>query len=57
MARLLPYICFVVLILLMPVEGQAGRLAQDEGEGFVSSFYLYTCSIRISNNFLRYSIE
>jgi hypothetical protein len=52
MASLYPYICFIVLIsLLMRVEGQEGRLAHDEGEGFVSSFYLYIHNIRISKNF------
>jgi hypothetical protein len=52
MASLSPYICFMVLIsLLMRVEGQAGLLVHDEGEGFVSSFYLYIHSIRISKNF------
>jgi hypothetical protein len=44
MARLLPYICFVVLILLMRVEGEAGRLAHDEGEGLYLLF-IYTHAV------------
>ncbi len=48
MASLYPYICFIVLIsLLMRVEGQAGRLAHDEGEGFVSSL-IFTCTHAVS---------
>jgi hypothetical protein len=53
MARFLPYVCFIVLILLLCMEAQAGRLGStpdDEGQELflLLSYYFLSLSLSLS---------
>jgi hypothetical protein len=50
MARFLPYVCFILLILLLCMEAQAGRLGStpdDEGGELFLFFFLFSLYIYI----------
>jgi hypothetical protein len=50
MARFLPYICFILLILLLCIKAQAGRLGptpDDEGEEIFLLLLLLSLSLSI----------